>query len=108
MAENSGGAHCLKYGFTSNHVTGLEVVTPDGQLVRLGGQAPDAPGYDLLGALVGSQGALGIVTEVTVRLLRLPESVRTLLAAFPSTDEAGAATRCGSGSTCGGRSTDSS
>ncbi|MFI5490014.1 FAD-linked oxidase C-terminal domain-containing protein [Micromonospora echinaurantiaca] len=92
VAENSGGAHCLKYGFTTNHVTGLQVVTPDGDLVRLGGRAPDPPGYDLLGAFVGSEGTLGIATEVTVRLVRLPESVRTLLAAFPSTDEAGAAT----------------
>jgi glycolate oxidase len=91
VAENSGGAHCLKYGFTTNHVTGLTVATPDGALVRLGGRAPDAPGYDLLGAFVGSEGTLGIATEVTVRLVRLPESVRTLLAAFPTTDEAGAA-----------------
>jgi glycolate oxidase len=92
VAENSGGAHCLKYGFTTNHVTGLQVVLPDGELVRLGGRAPDAPGYDLLGAFVGSEGTLGIATEVTVRLVRLPEAVRTLLAAFRSTDEAGAAT----------------
>jgi glycolate oxidase len=92
VAENSGGAHCLKYGFTTNHVTGAEIVTPDGDLVRLGGRAPDAPGYDLLGAFVGSEGTLGIATEVTLRLVRLPESVRTLLAAFPTTDAAGAAT----------------
>jgi glycolate oxidase len=92
VAENSGGAHCLKYGFTTNHVTGVQLVTPDGDLVRLGGRAPDAPGYDLLGTFVGSEGTLGIATEVTVRLVRLPESVRTLLAAFTSTDEAGAAT----------------
>ena len=92
VAENSGGAHCLKYGFTTNHVTGLQVVTSDGELVRLGGRAPDAPGYDLLGAFVGSEGTLGIATEVTVRLVRLPEVVRTLLAAFGSIDEAGAAT----------------
>ena len=92
VAENSGGAHCLKYGFTTNHVTGLEVVTPDGEIVRLGGRAPDAPGYDLLGAFIGSEGTLGIATEVTVRLTRLPQSVRTLLAAFPTTDQAGAAT----------------
>ncbi len=91
VAENSGGAHCLKYGFTTNHVTGLEVVTPDGELVRLGGRAPDPPGYDLLGAFVGSEGTLGIATEVTVRLVRLPEAVRTLLAAFGTTDEAGGA-----------------
>ncbi|WP_426511284.1 FAD-linked oxidase C-terminal domain-containing protein [Dactylosporangium sp. McL0621] len=92
VAENSGGAHCLKYGFTANHVTGVQIVTPDGDLVRLGGRAPDAPGYDLLGAFVGSEGTLGIATEVTVRLVRLPETVRTLLAAFAGPDEAGAAT----------------
>jgi glycolate oxidase len=92
VAENSGGAHCLKYGFTTNHVTGAEIVAPDGELVRLGGRAPDPPGYDLLGAFVGSEGTLGIATEVTVRLVRLPEAVRTLLAAFASTDLAGAAT----------------
>ncbi|MBA3309179.1 MAG: FAD-binding protein [Nocardioidaceae bacterium] len=91
VAENSGGAHCLKYGFTTNHVLGVELVTPDGDLVRLGGKAPDPPGYDLLGAFVGSEGTLGIATEVTVRLLRAPEAVSTLLAAFPSTDEAGGA-----------------
>ncbi|GGL08002.1 FAD-linked oxidase C-terminal domain-containing protein [Mangrovihabitans endophyticus] len=92
VAENSGGAHCLKYGFTVNHVTGVQVVTPDGELVRLGGRAPDAPGYDLLGAFVGSEGTLGVATEVTVRLTRQPETVRTLLAAFATTDQAGAAT----------------
>jgi glycolate oxidase len=92
VAENSGGAHCLKYGFTTNHVTGAQIVTPDGDLVRIGGRAPDAPGYDLLGAFVGSEGTLGITTEVTVRLVRLPETVRTLLAAFATIDQAGAAT----------------
>jgi glycolate oxidase len=91
VAENSGGAHCLKYGFTTNHVLGLEVVLPDGELVHLGGKAPDAPGYDLLGAFVGSEGTLGIATRITLRLVRRPEAVQTLLAAFPSTDEAGAA-----------------
>ncbi|GAB2745232.1 FAD-linked oxidase C-terminal domain-containing protein [Salinifilum aidingensis] len=91
VAENSGGAHCLKYGFTTNHVLALEVVTPDGQLVELGGPAREAPGYDLLGAFIGSEGTLGVATKITVRLLRAPESVRTLLAGFPSTDEAGAA-----------------
>jgi len=92
VAENSGGAHCLKYGFTTNHVVGAQIVAPDGEVVRLGGRAPDAPGYDLLGAFVGSEGTLGIATEVTLRLVRLPESVRTLLAAFATTDQAGAAT----------------
>jgi glycolate oxidase len=92
VAENSGGAHCLKYGFTTNHITGLEIITPDGSLERIGGRAPDPPGYDLLGAFVGSEGTLGIATEVTVRLTRLPETVRTVLAAYATTDEAGAAT----------------
>jgi glycolate oxidase len=92
LAENSGGAHCLKYGFTSNHVLGTELVTPQGDVVQLGGLAPDAPGYDLLGAVVGSEGTLGIATTATVRLVRLPEEVRTLLAGFRTTDDAGAAT----------------
>ncbi len=92
VAENSGGAHCLKYGFTTNHVLSLDVITPDGDEMRLGTRAPDAPGYDLVGAFVGSEGTLGITTAVTVRLLRSPEDVRTLLAGFDSTDDAGAAT----------------
>jgi len=91
VAENSGGAHCLKYGFTTNHVLGVELVTPDGEVVELGGKAPDPPGYDLLGPVVGSEGTLGIATRVTVRLMRAPETVRTLLAGFPGTDEAGQA-----------------
>ncbi len=91
VAENSGGAHCLKYGFTVNHVTGVEVVLADGAVVHLGGKAPDAPGYDLLGAFIGSEGTLGVATRVTLRVVRKPEAVRTLLAAFPSADEAGAA-----------------
>jgi glycolate oxidase len=91
VAENSGGAHCLKYGFTTNHVLGIELVAPDGEVFRLGGKAPDPPGYDLLGAFVGSEGTLGIATEATVRLMRSPEAVQTLLAAFQSTDEAGGA-----------------
>src|SRR4029079_9188525 len=91
LSENSGGAHCLKYGFTTGHVTGVELVTPQGELVQIGGTAVDFPGYDLLGALVGSEGTLGIATKVTVRLTRSPEAVRTLLAAFPHTDQAGAA-----------------
>ncbi len=91
VAENSGGAHCLKYGFTVNHVTGLLVVLPDGELVRLGGKGLESPGPDLLGAFVGSEGTLGIATEITLRLLRRPEAVRTLLAGFRSTDAAGGA-----------------
>jgi glycolate oxidase len=92
VAENSGGAHCLKYGFTANHVTALEFVSPDGEVVTLGGEAPDAPGYDLLGTVVGSEGTLGVVTAATVRLVRAPQEVRTVLAGFASTDEAGEAT----------------
>jgi glycolate oxidase len=88
VAENSGGAHCLKYGFTTNHILGVEVVTADGELIEL---TRDTPGYDLLGAFVGSEGTLGIVTKITVRLLRRPEAVQTLLAGFATTDEAGAA-----------------
>ena len=91
VAENSGGAHCLKYGFTTTHVLGLEVVLPDGSLVHLGGKCLDAPGYDLLGVFVGSEGTLGIATKVILRVVKRPECVRTLLAAFPSTNEAGAA-----------------
>jgi glycolate oxidase len=91
VAENSGGAHCLKYGFTTNHVTGLEVVTPDGAVVELGGLAGEAPGYDLVGTFVGSEGTLGVATKVTVRLVRLPEAVQTLLAGFADIDSAGRA-----------------
>jgi glycolate oxidase len=87
VAENSGGAHCLKYGFTVNHVTALKVVLPDGELAELS----DDGGPDLLGLFVGSEGTLGVATEITVRILRVPEAVTTLLGAFDSTDAAGAA-----------------
>jgi len=91
VAENSGGAHCLKYGFTVNHVLGLTLVLPDGEVVELGSRAgePDPIGYDLTGVVVGSEGMTGIVTEVLVRVLRTAESTRTLFATFPTTDEAG-------------------
>jgi glycolate oxidase len=89
VAENSGGAHCLKYGFTVNHVLGLRMVLCDGSVVDLGGPAADSPGYDLLGVVVGSEGLLGIVTEVVLRVLRKPEATRTFFATFPSTKEAG-------------------
>ena len=92
VAENSGGAHCLKYGFTTNPVLGADFVTSEGDTVALGGDAPDSPGYDLLGAVVGSEGTLGIVTSTTVKLVRLPEQVRTILVGFETTDQAGAAT----------------
>ena len=91
VAENSGGAHCLKYGFTTTHVLGLEVVLPDSSLVHFGGKTLDAPGYDLAGVFVGSEGTLGIATKVILRILKRAECVRTLLAAFTSTNEAGAA-----------------
>jgi glycolate oxidase len=91
VAENSGGAHCLKNGFTVNHVTGLELVLPDGELVELGGKSLDHDGYDLLGAFVGSEGTLGIATRITLRVLRRPEAVTTLLAGFSSTEAGGGA-----------------
>jgi glycolate oxidase len=91
VAENAGGAHCLKYGFTTTHVLGLEVVLPDGTLVHLGGKVLDQPGYDLAGVFVGSEGTLGIATKVILRVVKRPECIHTLLAAFPSTNEAGAA-----------------
>jgi glycolate oxidase len=89
VAENSGGAHCLKYGFTTNHVLALEVVLPDGSLVTLGGDTAEQSGPDLRGVFVGSEGTLGITTKITVRLLRTPQTVRTLLADFPSVSTAG-------------------
>jgi glycolate oxidase len=91
VAENSGGAHCFKYGFTTNYVTGLEVVLPDGELLELGGKELDPPGYDLVGAFVGSEGTLGVATRVTLRVVPVPESIRTLVAFFGHTDEAGQA-----------------
>jgi glycolate oxidase len=91
VAENSGGAHCLKYGFTTTHVLGLEVVLPDATVVHLGGRTLDIPGYDLAGVFVGSEGTLGVVTKVILRIVKKPESVQTLLAAFNTTNEAGAA-----------------
>lgn len=88
VAENSGGAHCLKYGFTVNHVLALEIVTPDGDIVEL---SDTDPGYDLLGAFVGSEGTLGVTTKITVRLTRAPETVTTLLAAFDGIEQGGQA-----------------
>ena len=91
VAENSGGAHCLKYGFTTHHVTGLTFVLPDGEVVELGGKALDPDGPDLLGVIVGSEGTLGVVTRITLRIVRTPQTVRTLLAGFHTMDAAGAA-----------------
>jgi glycolate oxidase len=86
VAENSGGAHCFKYGFTTNYVTGLEVVLSDGSMIELD---RDAPGYDLLGAFVGSEGTLGVATKITLRVVPAPETVRTLVAFFEDTGQAG-------------------
>lgn len=88
VAENAGGPHTLAYGVTSNHVLGLEVVLPEGDVIQVGGPAPDTPGYDLTGIMVGSEGTLGIVTKITVRLSRLPESVKTLMAIFSTLEDA--------------------
>jgi glycolate oxidase len=90
VAENSGGVHCLKYGLTTNNVLGLEMVLPTGEVVRIGGKHLDAEGYDVLGLMIGSEGLLGVVTEVTVRILQRPETARALLLGFPSSEAAGA------------------
>jgi glycolate oxidase len=89
VAENSGGVHCLKYGLTTNNVLGCELVLITGELVRLGGKHLDSGGYDLLGVVTGSEGLLGVVTEVTVRILRKPECARALLVGFASSEDAG-------------------
>ena len=89
VAENSGGAHCLKYGFTTNHVLALEVVLPTGELVHLGSPTLDPPGYDLAGVFVGSEGTLGVASSMTLRIVRRPETVQVLLAAFDSISAAG-------------------
>ncbi len=89
IAENSGGVHCLKYGLTTNNVLGLEIVLIDGEVLRIGGKHLDSEGYDLMGLLTGSEGLLGVVTEVTVRLLRKPETARAVLVGFPSSEAAG-------------------
>jgi glycolate oxidase len=91
VAENSGGVHCLKYGLTTHNVLGVELVTPDGEVLRIGGRHLDSGHYDLLGLTVGSEGLIGIVTEVTVRILRRPQSARALLVGFAAIEVAGAA-----------------
>jgi glycolate oxidase len=82
VAENAGGAHCLKYGFTTTHVLAMDVVLPSGELVTFGSSTPDAPGYDLTGVFVGSEGTLGVATRITLRIVKRPETVQVLLAAF--------------------------
>ncbi len=88
VAENSGGPHCLKYGMTASHILGLEVVLPTGEIVSLGGEGSDAPGYDLLGLFIGSEGTFGIATKITVGLTPLPQAVQTLLADFLTVEAA--------------------
>jgi glycolate dehydrogenase FAD-linked subunit len=90
VAENSGGVHCLKYGLTTNNVLGIELVTPDGEVLRLGGRHLDSGHYDLLGLTIGSEGLVGVVTEVTVRILRRPQTARALLIGFSAVEDAGA------------------
>ncbi len=89
VAENSGGVHCLKYGLTTHNILGAEIVLMDGSIIRLGGKGFDAAGYDLLGVMIGSEGLLGVVTEVTVRILPKPQTARALLIGFPTTETAG-------------------
>ena len=89
VAENSGGVHCLKYGLTANNVLGIQMVLMNGEVVRLGGRHLDSEGYDLLGIMTGSEGLLGVVTEVAVRILRAPEAARAMLVGFPSSEQAG-------------------
>ncbi len=89
VGENSGGPHCLKYGVTTNHVLGAEVVLYDGSIVRLGGKSQDNPGYDLMGLLVGSEGTLGVLTKMILRILRAPEAVKTILAIYNTIEDAG-------------------
>src|SRR5882757_1740843 len=90
VAENSGGVHCLKYGLTANNVLGIEMVLITGEVIRLGGKHLDTDGYDLLGIVTGSEGLLGVVTEVTVRILKKPETARAVLIGFSSSEDAGA------------------
>lgn len=89
VAENSGGVHCLKYGLTANNVLGIEMVLITGEIIRLGGKHLDSEGYDLLGLMTGSEGLLGVVTEVTVRILQKPETARALMVGFPTSEDAG-------------------
>jgi glycolate oxidase len=89
VAENSGGVHCLKYGLTANNVLGVEMVLMNGDVIRIGGKHLDAEGYDLLGVVTGSEGLLGVITEVTVRVLKKPETARALLVGFPTSEQAG-------------------
>ncbi|MFZ5732487.1 MAG: FAD-linked oxidase C-terminal domain-containing protein [Pseudomonadota bacterium] len=89
IGENSGGVHCLKYGMTTNNVLGCEIVLMDGEILRIGSKAPEQAGYDLMGIITGSEGLLGVVTEVTVRILKKPETARALMIGFPVVESSG-------------------
>src|SRR5437868_9168170 len=89
VAENSGGVHCLKYGVTTNNILGIEMVLMNGEIIRLGGKHLDAGGYDLLGVVTGSEGLLGVLTEITVRILKKPDGARAVLIGFASSEDAG-------------------
>ncbi len=91
IGENAGGPHCLKYGITTNHVCGLEFVSPQGEVVEVGGAVEDTPGYDLTGLIVGCEGTLGFATSMTLRLIRVPEAIKTMLAVFDSVEDSGSA-----------------
>lgn len=91
VAENSGGVHCLKYGTTTNHVLGLTIVTAEGEILKIGGKVPEMPGYDLTGLFVGSEGTLGIATEITLKILKTPSAICVMLADFDSVESAGSA-----------------
>ena len=89
VSENSGGVHCLKYGLTTNNVMGIEMVTMEGEILRLGGKYLDPAGYDMLGIVTGSEGLLGVITEVTVRIIQEPQTAKAMLLGFPSNETAG-------------------
>src|SRR5215469_10449444 len=89
VAENSGGVHCLKYGMTTNNLLGCEIVLITGEVLRIGGKAAENAGYDLMGLITGSEGLLGVVTEITVRILKKPETARALMVGFPQVEAAG-------------------
>ena len=89
VSENSGGVHCLKYGLTTNNVMGIEMVTMEGEILRLGGKYLDPAGYDMLGIVTGSEGLLGVITEVTVRIIKEPQTARAMLLGFPDNESAG-------------------
>src|SRR6202000_2015810 len=89
VAENSGGVHCLKYGMTTNNVLGCEIVLITGEIIKVGGKSPETSGYDVMGIITGSEGLLGVITEITVRILQKPETARALMVGFAQVEAAG-------------------